>query len=134
MIWQRKNIKFTVAGNHEYKEIDSMSSVHSSLKSHPLWVTLQLYLLFFKQRDKEDKGYGFFSFTKSKMENFQVSLENSGGQLKLEMGYVHCSIFENQDYICLIVDILNMNEISFYQVSWTLSNKWEGSTFSRYTG
>ena len=49
------------------------------------------------------------------MENFQVSLENSGGQLKLEMGCVHCSIFENQDYICLyIVDILNMNEISFY--------------------
>ena len=38
MIWQRN--KFTVVRNREYKETDSMNSVQSSLKPHPLWVTL----------------------------------------------------------------------------------------------
>ena len=32
--------KITVAGNHEYKETDSIKSVNSSLKYHPLWLTL----------------------------------------------------------------------------------------------
>ena len=31
--------KFTIAGNHEYKEIDSTNSVQSSLKSHLIWET-----------------------------------------------------------------------------------------------
>ena len=34
--------KFIVAGNCEYKETDSTNSVQSSLKSHPLWVTLHI--------------------------------------------------------------------------------------------
>ena len=38
MISQSDN--FTVAGNHEYKETNGINSVQSSLKSHPLWVTL----------------------------------------------------------------------------------------------
>ena len=32
--------KFTVAGNHKYKETDSMNCQQSSLKSHDLWGTL----------------------------------------------------------------------------------------------
>ena len=28
------------AGNHDYKEPDNINSVQSSLKSHPLWLTL----------------------------------------------------------------------------------------------
>ena len=32
--------KFTVPGNFKYKETDGINSVQSSLKSHPLWVTL----------------------------------------------------------------------------------------------
>ena len=32
--------KFIVAGNREYKETESINPVQSSLKSHPLWVTL----------------------------------------------------------------------------------------------
>ena len=32
--------KFTVAGNHGYKETDNMNSVQSSLKFHPVQVTL----------------------------------------------------------------------------------------------
>ena len=31
---------FTVAVNHEYDEIGRVKFVKSSLKSHPLWVTL----------------------------------------------------------------------------------------------
>ena len=42
IIWQRTN-KFTVAGNHEYKETDNINSVKSSLKSHLLWVTLYIF-------------------------------------------------------------------------------------------
>ena len=32
--------KFTVVGNHEYQETDSIKSVKSSQKSYLLWVTL----------------------------------------------------------------------------------------------
>ena len=52
MIWQRN--KFTVAGNCEYKETDSIKAVQSYLKSHPLWVTLYLKFLksvFFSPRE-----------------------------------------------------------------------------------
>ena len=41
MIWKRKK-----EGNHEYKEKDSINSIQSSLKTHPLWVPLYKYLLF----------------------------------------------------------------------------------------
>ena len=40
MIWQKN--KFTVLGNHKYKETDSINSLQSSLKAHPLWVTLYM--------------------------------------------------------------------------------------------
>ena len=43
MIWQRN--KFTVAGNREYKETDSIKSVQLYLKFHPLWVTMYLEFL-----------------------------------------------------------------------------------------
>ena len=43
MIWQRN--KFTVAGNREYKETDSIKSVQFYLKFHPLWVTMYLEFL-----------------------------------------------------------------------------------------
>ena len=36
IIWQRKK-QFTVAGNREYQETDSINSIQSSLKSHPLY-------------------------------------------------------------------------------------------------
>ena len=39
MIWQKRN-KLTVIENHRHKDTDSINSVQSSLKSHPLWVTL----------------------------------------------------------------------------------------------
>ena len=39
MLWQRANL-FTMAGSYIYQETDSMNFVQSSLKSHPLWVTL----------------------------------------------------------------------------------------------
>ena len=42
MIWQR-NTQVSVAGNRNYKETDSINSVQSSLKSHPLWVTLYIF-------------------------------------------------------------------------------------------
>jgi len=32
--------KFLVAENHYYKETGGINSVQSSLKSHPLWITL----------------------------------------------------------------------------------------------
>ena len=40
MTWQRKKKQFKVAENPKYIKIDSINSVQSSLKSHPLWVTL----------------------------------------------------------------------------------------------
>ena len=36
----KKKKQFTVAGNREYSETDRINSVQSSLKSHPLWITL----------------------------------------------------------------------------------------------
>ena len=36
----KKKNQLSVAENPKYKEIDSINSVQSSLKSHPLWVTL----------------------------------------------------------------------------------------------
>jgi len=34
--------KFKVTGTRKYKETGSINSVQSSLKSHPLWVTLMI--------------------------------------------------------------------------------------------
>ena len=45
MVWQIKN-KIIVAGNHEYKQTKSINLVQSSLKSHPLWVTLYISKIF----------------------------------------------------------------------------------------
>ena len=42
-----KLIAKQVVRSHEYKETDSINSVQSSLKSHPLWVTLYLYYCIF---------------------------------------------------------------------------------------
>ena len=42
MICQRKKKQFTVAGNHECTETDSINSEKSSLKSHPDRVSLVL--------------------------------------------------------------------------------------------
>ena len=39
MIWQRKKQVY-VEGKSEYKETERINSVQSSLKTHPLWVTL----------------------------------------------------------------------------------------------
>ena len=39
--------KFTVSRNHESQETDNINSVQSSLKSHPLWITLYLDLKVF---------------------------------------------------------------------------------------
>jgi len=41
MIWQRKKQVY-VEGESEYKKIDSINYVQSSLKSHPLWVYKRL--------------------------------------------------------------------------------------------
>ena len=41
MILER-NKQVSVAGNHEYKETVNINSLQSSLKSHPLWVTMEL--------------------------------------------------------------------------------------------
>ena len=38
-----------VAENHEYNETDSVDSAQSSLKSHPLWITLYIQLSDFSQ-------------------------------------------------------------------------------------
>ena len=43
IIWRSKKNKFSVAGNREYKETDSINFIQSSLKTHPLWVTLAVY-------------------------------------------------------------------------------------------
>ena len=39
MIGKKRN-KFILSGNHKYKETDRIHSVHLSLKSHLLWVTM----------------------------------------------------------------------------------------------
>ena len=44
IIWQRT--KFTVADNYKYKKKDIINDVQSSLKFHPLWVTLYIVSLF----------------------------------------------------------------------------------------
>ena len=44
-IINKERIKFTVAGYHKFKKTGNINSVESSLKSHPLWVTL--YFLVF---------------------------------------------------------------------------------------
>ena len=41
--FDKETNKFTVAGNPDYKETESINSVQSSLKSQPLWVTLYDY-------------------------------------------------------------------------------------------
>ena len=40
--FSKEGNKFRVAGNHEHREIDSINSVQSSLKSYSLWVTLYI--------------------------------------------------------------------------------------------
>ena len=40
LLIKKKRIKLTVAENREYKEADNIDFAQSSLKSHPLWVTL----------------------------------------------------------------------------------------------
>ena len=43
MIWKiKKEVFFPVSGNHENDETDSVNSVKSSFKSHPLWLTLYI--------------------------------------------------------------------------------------------
>ena len=44
MICQGKKM-LLVSENHEYNETDSVDSAQSSLKSHPLWVTLDIHCL-----------------------------------------------------------------------------------------
>ena len=39
---QKKKKQFTDAENQKYKETDSINSLQSSPKSHPMWVTLYL--------------------------------------------------------------------------------------------
>ena len=41
----RQKKQFTFAGSHERKKTDSINFVQSSLKSHPLWVTLYFLIL-----------------------------------------------------------------------------------------
>ena len=45
MIWQRKK-QFTVAGNRECKQTNSINFGQSSLKSHPLWFIPEIQKLF----------------------------------------------------------------------------------------
>ena len=42
MIWQRNTQVYSCTGSGEYKETDRIHSVQSSLKSHPLWLTLYI--------------------------------------------------------------------------------------------
>ena len=44
MICQGKKM-LLVAENHEYNETNSVDSAQSSLKSHPLWITLDIQCL-----------------------------------------------------------------------------------------
>ena len=57
-IWQRKKKKITVAGNREYKEIDSLNSAQSSMKSHLLWVTVypSLGCIYYSGGDQRKRG------------------------------------------------------------------------------
>ena len=48
MICQGKKM-LLVAENHEYNETNSVDSAQSSLKSHPLWITLDIQLSDFSQ-------------------------------------------------------------------------------------
>ena len=52
--------KFLVAENHKYNKIEGINSVQSSLKSHPMWVTLYLDII----RGKNDAGTKQEMFTK----------------------------------------------------------------------
>ena len=57
-IFEKERNKFTVACNHKYKETYSINSVQSSLKSHPLWVTLNLKL----KSGSKSSIFKFYSF------------------------------------------------------------------------
>ena len=43
--------KFTMAGNHEFKETGSKNSEQSSRKLHPLWVTLWMEFFLVVERN-----------------------------------------------------------------------------------
>ena len=43
MILKIKKEVYIVTGKPEFKETDSINSVQSSLKSHPVWVTLYIW-------------------------------------------------------------------------------------------
>ena len=45
--WQKPN-PFSLAGSYKYKVTDSVISVQSSLKSHPLWVVYPVPFFVFK--------------------------------------------------------------------------------------
>ena len=51
MIGKKRNL-FIFSGNHKYKETDRIHSVHLSLKSHLLWVTLHLDLVSTSAKDR----------------------------------------------------------------------------------
>ena len=58
----KKETRFTVAGNHEYKDTDRINSLQSSLNSHPLWATLYIRVVFKdrwrdRQIHKQTKNY-----------------------------------------------------------------------------
>ena len=42
----KKRKKFIIVRNHEYKKNYTINSVLSSLKSHPCWVTLYIYIIY----------------------------------------------------------------------------------------
>ena len=45
-LFDLQKIQFTLAVNGEYKETDTINYVQSSLKPHPLWVTLKIPMKF----------------------------------------------------------------------------------------
>ena len=55
---------FTVARNRKYKKTDSKNFVQSSLKCHPLWVALYLYMLDIASQTAGPNWLTFFDETR----------------------------------------------------------------------